>query len=624
MATKTKTPVTKSSLSGENLLPGDLTIKQLKDYYDMANQEYAPIFKRMKLLDGADRSELWTTISAKFPKYQVLPETNHVNKIKEALLASIYTVGKYAEVLPKSATQVELCNIINRILEEIWETAEVSRYERKAGERAALFNYGVTQVGWDTQLVGGTTGSLYKGDIKLKNIDPMKFMKDPYADSIDNASFLVTWEDYHITTLANEPIYKERLAALKGELGDVATEGGSTIEASNSRATSGKENKKYKRVQFYYVKYVDDKGNVQICEAHLLENKYVLYVKEVIAPAMFPFAELYCNEPGSDIIGVSEPAKIFKNYLTYNMVQSIIATHAYKAQRPPRFVNMQSGINIRQFAKYGSDADKTFPVNGDASMAVHYGRFPDLPPIVDALVSRLEFDISDKSGITDQYLGTSTNSVQTTGGMDSLVDRATGRDEVKVLLYEEYTKRLTSIILSFYIKYGGTRTFAVKDKMSNQYQDVEVNFKDISDKVGFDYSLDIHSALPRTKMRLAQAANILLEKQMQYKPNPAVITNEEWLMMQDIPFKSLILDRINIERNNNMTEQVTQILFEFAGLIEQGVDAEQALAMVTDSMQAANMPTDELGAMEQEQPAMGNQADAGSFQQMQAAPTEEF
>ena len=94
-------------LSGAHLLPEGIKLQDLNDFFDMANNESANIRKRMNLLDGADRSELWKTITAKFPKYQVLPETNHINYIKENLVASIYTVGKYAELLPKSQEQRE-------------------------------------------------------------------------------------------------------------------------------------------------------------------------------------------------------------------------------------------------------------------------------------------------------------------------------------------------------------------------------------------------------------------------------------------------------------------------------------------------------------------------------------
>ena len=613
-------------VSGSNLLPNGITLDLLNSFFDMANDEYANIFKRMQLLDGADRSDLWKTIAAKFPKYQVLPETNHINFIKENLVANIYTVGKYAELFPKSKTQIETCNTLNSVLSAIWDAVGVAKYQRKAGERAALFNIGITQVGWDKTILGGTTGFLYRGDVKLKNIDPMKYMRDPYADCLDNARFVVTWDDYHITSLRSLDIYKERLNELINVYGDNldSEESSLAFEANNNRAKNNKTANKYHRLQSFWVKYVDEKDNVQIAEIHVMDKKFVLYVNPVIVPVSYPFAELYCNEPGADIIGVSEPAKIFKNYIAYNMLSSIIATHAYKAQRPPRFVNIQSGINLRQFAQYGADADKTFPVNGDASQAVHYGKFPDLPATVDTLSQRLEYDIKDKSGVTDQYTGKKTNSVQTTGGMDDFIDRVTGRDEVKIQLYEEYTKKLTELIIQFYIKYGNKRTYAVKDKMSNTITDVKIEFSKIPDNIGFSYTLDIQSELPRTKMRLAQAANILLEKQAQYNPNPEIITMEEWLLMQDIPFKSLIMDRLNIQRNNNMTEQVTQILFQFAGLVEQGIDPEEALKMVTDTMQNEQTPNGDMVGTSEENMTLGNQANAGSFQQAQQASTNSF
>lgn len=626
--TKNKKSEAVKDLSGAYLLPEGIKLQDLTDFFDMANNEYSDIRKRMRLLDGADRSELWKTITAKFPKYQVLPETNHVNYIKENLVASIYTVGKYAELLPKSHTQVETCNALNRVLGTIWDNISVAKYQRKAGERAALFNIGITQIGWKKEILGGTSGFLYRGDVVLKNIDPMKYMRDPYADSLDNSRFVVTWDDYHITTLKSMEIYRERLAELIKVYGDNLQPENTSLsnEAVNNRATTDKSKNKYHLLQTFWVKYFEN-NKLQIAEIHVMDKKFVLYVNPRIVPTTFPFAELYCNEPGADIIGVSEPAKVFKNYIAYNMLTSIIATHAYKAQRPPRFVNVQSGINIRQFAQYGADADKTFPVNGDASQAVHYGKFPDLPPTIDILSQRLEYDIKDKSGITDQYAGKDTNSVQTTGGMDMLMTRATGRDEVKVQLYEEYTKRMTELIVQFYIKYGNKRTYAVKEPTTNKYNNVEIDFSKIPDNIGFDYSLNIQTELPRNKMRLAQAANILLEKQAQYKPNPEMITMEEWLMMQDIPFKDLIMSRINIQRNNNMTEQVTQILFQFAGLIEQGVDPDQALAMVTDSMQQGQTPdaamaggdtTAMMAGAPMEQAPLGNVGNAGSFQDMQA------
>ena len=71
---KTKDPI---DLIGLDMLPKGITMQYLKDLYNVANEEYAGPRRRMFLLDGADRGQLWKTITAKFPSYQVLPETNH-------------------------------------------------------------------------------------------------------------------------------------------------------------------------------------------------------------------------------------------------------------------------------------------------------------------------------------------------------------------------------------------------------------------------------------------------------------------------------------------------------------------------------------------------------------------
>ena len=61
---------------------------------------------------------------------------------------------------------------------------------------------------------------------------------------------------------------------------------------------------------------------------------------------------------------------------------------------------------------------------------------------------------------------------------------------------------------------------------------------------------------------------MLLEKQAQYQPDPEIITVEEWLLMQDIPFKDMIFKRMGIQRNTTITEQVAKTLEMFATLVE--------------------------------------------------------
>ena len=261
-------------------------------------------------------------------------------------------------------------------------------------------------------------------------------------------------------------------------------------------------------------------------------------------------------------------------------------------------------INLRQFAQYGNDADKTFIVNGDASKAVHYAEFPALPPELLQLKQDLGRDIKDCSGIDEMYAGKNTGSIQTTGGMDALTEMTSQRDNQKIFLYEEYTKRLTELVINNLIQFGDKRTYTVTDPITQQTKDVEFDFPAVDDDIRFRYTLDIQTYLPRNKARLSAVANMLLEKQAQYKPDPEIITVEEWLLMQDIPFKDMIFKRMGIQRNTRITEQVAKTLEMFADLVDGGMLPDQAVEAVANQLQADQQQTT-LGSTASQQDIAG-------------------
>jgi hypothetical protein len=597
----------KKDIYGSEMLPECLKLETIKNKIKDTDSRYTKVLERMRILDGTDRGKLWDVVQAKFPKYQLTPDSNWVNFIKENIVASIYTTGRYAELMPKSNDDTKFVAEFNSALETIWDNIKADYYQYLAGERAALLNIGITMVGWRKEILGGTKNHWYKGDIIFKNIDPMKFRRDPYADEFDNAEFCYYYDDYSLTMIKSKELYAKRIKEIENVTGSLDQSTSSDpIKAATERQTNGTN---YHKVTYFYIMYPDNstgnKEGFKIAEIHLLDDTYVLYCKPDLKPRMFPFSILYCNHPAGDIVGASEPAKQFQSNLTYNLLNSIYATHAYKAQRPPRFVNSASGINIRQFAKYGNDADKTFIVNGDASQAVHYAQFPQLPPELLQLKQDLGRDIKDVSGIDEMYAGKNTGSIQTTGGMDALTDMTSQRDNQKILLYEEYVKRLTELVVNNLIEFGDKRSYTVKDPITQQVQTVEFDFPKIDDDIRFRYSLDIQTYLPRNKTRLASIANMLLEKQAQYQPDPEIITVEEWLLMQDIPFKDMIFKRMGIQRNTTITEQVAKTLEMFATLVEGGYDPDLAVDKVAEQLQA-----------DQTQTALGNTAGAGDISQL--------
>lgn len=588
---KTKKKADKD-LYGSQLLPEGVCLEHIKATIKDSETKYAKVLKRMQLLDGADRGKLWDTIRAKFPSYQLTPDSNWVNYIKENLVASIYSTGRYACLTPKSADDVKWVTEFNSALESIWDSIRADYYQFLAGERAALLNIGITMVGWKKTIIGGTKNHFYKGDVTFKNIDPMKFRRDPYADVFDNSEYCYYFDEYALPIIKGKEIYKERLEEIEKALGTLKNINAleHPVKPNTERGDTSDPNSNYHKLTYYYTKYIKN-GEERIAEVHLLDDQYIIYCVEDLKPRMYPFAILYCNDPAGDIVGSSEPAKQFQSNLAYNLLNSIYATHAYKAQRPPRFVNQASGINLRQFAKYGNDADKTFVVNGDASTAVHYAQFPALPPELLTVKQDLKADIQEVSGIDMMYAGKKTGSIQTTGGMDAMLDATSQRDNQKILQYEMYTKRLTELVVNNLVHFGDKREYTVTDPITQQTQTVMMDFPEVDDDIRFRYELDIQPYLPRNKARLAAVANMLLEKQAQYKPDPEIITVEEWLLMQDIPFKDMIFKRMGIQRNTHITEQVAKTLEMFSTLVEGGMDVNEAVENVAAQLQADQQAT---------------------------------
>lgn len=587
----------KKDIYGSELLPDGVCLQTIKDRIKETDSKYTKVLERMRVLDGTDRGKLWDVIKSRYPKYQLMPDSNWVNYIKENLVASIYTVGKCANLVPKSDEDIQFVNEFNAALETVWDNIRADYYQYLAGERAALLNLGVTMVGWNKEKIGGTKNHWYKGEIVLKNIDPMRFRRDPYADVFDNSEFCYYYDDYSLSVIKSKKLYKDRIAEIEKAVGLLKDKGvfSDIIPAETDRQKTNTTTTNYHKLTYYYTIYdADNKEGYNIAEIHLLDDQYVLYCNKDLEPKMFPFALLYCNEPAGDIVGASEPAKQFKSNFVYNLLNSIYATHAYKAQRPPRFVNQASGINLRQFAKYGNDADKTFIVNGDASKAVHYADFPALPPELLQVKQDLGRDIKDVSGVDEMYAGKNTGSIQTTGGMDTLMEATSQRDNQKILQFEMYTKRLTELVVNHLITHGDKREFTVSDPVTQKTRVITLDFPKVDDDIRFRYELDINMYLPRNKARLSSIANMLLEKQAQYKPDPEIITVEEWLLMQDIPFKDMLFKRMGIQRNIRITEQVAETLEMFAGLVDGGMEPDAAMEQVANQLQA-QQTTDALG-----------------------------
>ena len=65
-------------------------LAMLEEYYRIGINYYRKIHRKMQLLDGVDKGELWKAVCAKFPPYQLLPDTNYISYVKQNILASAF------------------------------------------------------------------------------------------------------------------------------------------------------------------------------------------------------------------------------------------------------------------------------------------------------------------------------------------------------------------------------------------------------------------------------------------------------------------------------------------------------------------------------------------------------
>ena len=78
-----------------------------------------------------------------------------------------------------------------------------------------------------------------------------------------------------------------------------------------------------------------------------------------------------------------------------------------------------------------------------------------------------------------------------------------------------------------------------------------------------------------------------------------IITPEEWLMMQDLPLREYMQERMGVQRTQNWVSLVSQAVTQYAGLIDSGVQPEEAIAATADTMARQAQPGGEQAVQDQ-------------------------
>ena len=175
-------------------------------------------------------------------------------------------------------------------------------------------------------------------------------------------------------------------------------------------------------------------------------------------------------------------------------------------------------------------------------------------------------------------MGSSVGSLQTSSGVNQLINRATLRDQDSMFHIEQYLERLTRLLMKYAVTYyTDNRLMRLKniDPVSNQEFDyVQFVAQDYSD-LDFDFKVDTYRKANDSRAQRREDAQNLIQWQLQFQPEVALITPEEIIKMYNIEDKEDILARMKNDRDMMSLQQsqiITQAVME---QMQMGMPPEQ-------------------------------------------------
>lgn len=561
--------------------------RQLKD----------PVWKE---LDAFDRGEQWD-LNGNVPKWVPKPVTNFVHLVKTTKRAALAMENPTGQLRAQSPADVAPIETLQKIYEFVWDKTRSRKTVRECIETSKLLGTAIAQVYWDenTGVLGGT-GGMYEGEIKVKQVDPANFYPDPTAFTIDDCQFIHIVERKPVEWLKKHPIFG-------------SSEVESRIVADNERGEIYHRDDaavtKDGLVDFHqhFEKKQNSEGGYTYSVTYLAGEK-VVHKIEKLEPNCYPFAILYDFQQRHEFWGMGTCGLILDNQKLINKVESIIAMIGTLLQNPQRVVSKQSGINPKEAAKYSSAPGKVWVANGDAARAMHWLTPPQIPPSLFNLAEQAKQNIREVTGLTESYMGQSVGSLQTSSGVNSLIERSTMRDRDQMYDLELFIEQLSHILIKFITaKYTEPRFMRILESEEDQPYFEKFIGADYAD-LDYDFHIDVSAKAPISRAKKQEEARHLIEMQGQYGLEPRIITPQEYIKFSDFSDKKRILDRMNKEEVQNKVQMLTEVANMMHEAMMSDLPPEEVQQMATAMVdQKLNEAEKGIGS-----------ANSGQHQQMQA------
>lgn len=573
----------------------------IKEFEDTLayKQEQARIFK---ILDAADHSDIWKIYNRKIPNFMQTPTHNPITIIKEATKASVMPTEYSGEFKALSMDVKELADTANKYFQMKWEAANMNEVNNECADYAYLHGTSGILMGWNNNIVDSSDVTNYFNPAKhiqfqAKAYHPSNVFPDPGASTVEEMRYLFLVERKTKDFLRSIPRFQKSLYLIENSNDSMGNNNPNYIldkakTASNdivSFITCYKKVMRQKQDPISGLTTLSPSVDIIY-----LAGRNVLDVEKDIQPNCIPFIPLYDEKVPNNFWGISKCYKVLSLYLTLVQIDSIEATGYFKNQNPAEFINALAGLNVADYQNKRDNPDKAFTVNCDPKLVQAYAQRPDLPKTLDGFRAYLLDAIRQISGVDAAYLGQNYGSIQTTGGVQQAVDRATMRDANRIKSIDKFIRKELELMTQFFIVHGHQEKFYVPnlDKSSEQPGE-ELTFDPLDLIKHQSISIDVSNAAPRSNQSYEDAAMKLMELQMKYVPAehgyPDFITPEELIQWLNIPKpqQRLLIDRMKRQMETMKLEEYTAVLTAIGTLTQGGMPVEQALMEVVKQMESA-------------------------------------
>lgn len=556
-----------------------------------------------KELDAFDRGEQWDTKGA-IPSWIPKPTSNMINYVKKMKSGELILENYLGTLKPLSPDNVEQIMLLQRAYEQLWEKHNLKYWIAQVAETSRLLGTGILYMGWDEGQITGTKGHLSRGEITILPIEPSTFFVDPRAFTIDDALFCGTYVRTTIDNIkADASLNEAQKKAFLARRKDLENYSGEDM-----RSRGEIFNRDYGTFQnnivdliTYYEKKPNEAGGFTIDVTYVADGIIIKSI-ENIKPNRFPFVFLHQYKQRQDFWGLSDCSLILPNVKMINKIQSIVGTLATLYQNPQKVISEASGIDPRLVAKYGNAYGLVLlSKSPDLNNVIKNVEVSDIPATLINYMDFLKQDIKEFTGLTDISTGAGSGSLQTSTGVQSMIERSLVANQNEYTNFERFIEQVSYMLLSLAIEYyTDDRIMRLRSETPNsdfEYEYIPFQAEMFKDLV-WDFSIDISSKLKHTEQSEAEKIRMLSEWQLQYQPDVAIISPEDIVRSINPKNRDILITRMAEERAQKSMENAKQIA--------------QMIMQTMEQIQIETMERENALRQAQAQPAEGGGFEEGT------------